>query len=233
MARGQHIFVRGFLRGVPFEHHGIDMGDGTVVHLSPEGGARVALRDSTNRFRVRRTTIEQFSEGRPIQVRKYASCLDPEVIASNAEARIGQTGYSLLEGNCEHFATLCATGQALSDQVEMAAATVSSVASAATKAFWVSTARAGTQVALKGAVKLHPATMIADGIEIAALAIGCRKGLRAPEAKRVARLSGNLTALGVGFALAGPGGAMVSLAAHSSSTAVANRICSRICRWIG
>lgn len=230
MTRGQHLYVRGSIGGVPYEHHGIDMGDGTVVHLSPEGGARVTLRDSSSRFQVRRTSLEQFAEGRPVEIRYHRQALDPEVIARNAESRIGFSGYSLLGGNCEHFATLCAAGVASSQQVEMGTATVSAVASAATKAFWVATARTGTQIALKGAVKLHPAAILADGIEIAALAVGCRTGLCPPDAKRFARISGNLTALGVGFALAGPGGAMVSLAAHTSSTAVAQRVCSSLGR---
>ena len=234
MTRGQHLYVRGSLGRVPFEHHGIDMGDGTIVHLSPEGGPRLTFRDHTNRFQVRRTTIEQFAEGRPVEIRHHTLALDPEVIAKNAECRIGISGYSLLGGNCEHFATLCATGVASSHQVEMGTATVSAVASAATKAFWVATARTGTRIvvkgAVKGAVKLHPAALLADGIEIATLAVGCRKGLSAPDAKRFARISGNLTALGVGFVLAGPGGAMVSLAAHTSSTSVAQRICTSVSR---
>jgi hypothetical protein len=46
MSRGEHIYVDGWCAGIPFQHHGIDMGDGTVVHLAPEAGARVTLRAS-------------------------------------------------------------------------------------------------------------------------------------------------------------------------------------------
>lgn len=233
MARGQHVYVVGSVGGIRFEHHGIDMGDGTVVHLCPEGGTRVTLRDSTNRFQVRRTSEDQFSEGRPIKICQHDNALEPEIVANNAESRIGDSGYSLLGGNCEHFATLCATGVAASKQVEMGTATASVMASAATKAFWVATAKAGTQLALKNAVKIHPAAMLADGIELAALAIGCHQGLKATKAKRYAGLSGNLTAAGIGFLLAGPGGAAVFLATHTGSKGVANHLCQKVHHWLG
>jgi hypothetical protein len=233
MGLGEHIYVKGTVRGIPFEHHGIDMGDGSVIHLAPETGPRVTLRDSTGLFSVRQTTLLEFSGGREIQVRRHFNRLDDDSIAENARSGLGLTGYSLLAGNCEHFATWCATGRANSHQIEMGAAAVSSVASAVTKSFWTATARMGTQVAVRGAVKLHPASILADGVEILMLAVGCRRGLEADDAKRVARVSGSLTALGLGLILAGPGGAVVSLAAHSSSTAISDRLCTRVRHWLG
>jgi len=64
--RGDHIFVSATVAGIPFEHHGIDMGDGTVIHLAPEGGARITLRDTTDRFTVRRDVMEIFSRGKAV-----------------------------------------------------------------------------------------------------------------------------------------------------------------------
>jgi len=225
MARGDHLVVKGSMGGIPYEHHGIDMGDDSVVHLAPEQGARITLRDSSPRFSVRRSSLEEFACGRAVSVIRHEKSQAVEAIVAKASSMLGQTGYSLLDGNCEHFATLCATGQAGSRQVEMGQATVAALASATTKAVWWTTGRMGARMAMKSVVKLHPAAMAADGIEILALAVGCRKGLSSHQAKQVARVSGNLTALGVGALVGGPIGAGVFLATHTSSTAIADNLC--------
>ncbi len=230
MARGEHIFVDGLVHGIPFQHHGIDMGDGTVIHLAPISGARIALNDSTDRFSVRRTTREEFCAGRTPEVRRHADGLPLEQVALRAEASLGRTGYSLLGGNCEHFASLCAIGKSHSHQIEMAQATVSAVASMATKAFWAVSSRVGSRLVARGITKLHPAMFLADGVEVAALAVSCQQGLDADRAKRLARLSGSVVAAGIGGVVAGPAGAAVCLATHSSSTAIADQFCKALRR---
>ena len=153
-------------------------------------------------------------------------------MAAAAESQVGLVGYHLLSGNCEHFATLCATGRSASQQVDMGVAAASSVASAATKTCWALTARWGGRAVIRGASKFHPAALLADGVELVTLAVGCRRGLSAPVAKRLARLSGGLTALGVGAVLGGPAGAMAGLATHASATACADRLCDRLQHWL-
>jgi hypothetical protein len=227
MAKGDHIYVTSFFGGIPYQHHGIDMGDETVIHLAAET-ARVTLRDDSGRFCVRRDSRQDFCRGGDPVIVRHADGLDAEQVAARAEELLGKPGYRLLDGNCEHFARYCATGQAVSHQIEMGQATLSAVASMSTKAFWSLSSKYGSRLAIKGATKVHPATLLADGVEIVALAIGCRSGLAADQAQRVARISGSLTALGVGVVVGGPAGAAACLATHSSSTAIANYFCKRV-----
>jgi len=109
MARGDHIKVRRW--GGVYTHHGIDMGDGTVIHLSGEPlRARHAC--------VCRTDMALFLAGGRARVVAYppgARSAD-EVIAA-AEAGLARGGYCLGRNNCEHFATQCKIGKPVSRQV--------------------------------------------------------------------------------------------------------------------
>ena len=230
MARGDHIYVAGTLRGIPFQHHGIDMGDGTVIHLAPASGVRVVLRDTSERFAVRRDSLEVFCIGRKPVVVTHPRGFAAEQVAERAESYLGKTGYSLLDGNCEHFAALCASGASKSQQIEMAEATVTAVTSMATKAVWSLAGRIGTKLTIKGVTRVHPALLLADGVEMAALAISCRSGMTAERSRSVAKLSSSLAAAGIGGLVGGPAGVAVSLAAHSSSSLVAERLCKAVRR---
>lgn len=225
MARGDHIYVSSSVGGIPFQHHGIDMGDGTVIHLAPVSGPRVTLRDRSGEFSVRRDNYDDFCRGEQPQVVAHANARQAEETARAAEESLGRTGYSLLDGNCEHFATSCATGRSESHQIEMGEATVSAMASMATKAFWALSSKIGGGMALRTAIKVHPATMLADGVEIAALALGCQSGFNAKHSRQLAKVSGTVAAAGIGTLVGGPVGAATCLAAHTSSAAVADRAC--------
>ena len=107
----------------------------------------------------------------------------------------------------------------------MGQATLAAVASASTKAFWLATGRMGTRMAVRGAVKLHPATLVADVVEMVTLAVGCQQGLHPVSAKSLARPSGNIAAVGLGALIGGPVGAGVFLAHHATSTRLADTIC--------
>lgn len=102
MARGDQIYVdREFLKqnGI-YKHHGIDCGDGTVIHYRKPSEI------------VERTSLATFSQGNPIYVKEYSKgfCFIPEVVVERAEKRLGEDKYNLLFNNCEHFATWCKTG---------------------------------------------------------------------------------------------------------------------------
>ncbi|MFO0940309.1 MAG: lecithin retinol acyltransferase family protein [Pirellulales bacterium] len=233
MARGDHIYVEDSLRGIPFQHHGIDVGDGYVIHLAPEDGARVTLRDQSERFAVRRVTLEEFAADRSVKIRTHHKQLSADEVVAAAEKRLGQCGYSLLEGNCEHFATACATGEWVSHQIEMSHGALSCVGSAATKAICSFGSKFGLSAVIRGATKTHPAILIADGVELVALTVGCKSGLPASSAKQVARVSGTLTAFGIGAIVAGPAGAVASMAAHEGSRKVADKLCQAARRILG
>ena len=88
-----------------FNHHGIDLGDGTVAHYL-EG--REILRSST----------DEFSQGQPLSVIEHADASLVRVTLQRAMSRIGEQNYNLLFNNCEHFATWCKTGRHRSGQID-------------------------------------------------------------------------------------------------------------------
>ena len=134
MARGDHIYVR---RGRHYTHHGVDCGDGTVIHyVGPRGSVR----------HVRQTPVEEFSVGSAVMVRDYEQRLGADEAIRKAESRLGSSGYHLVRNNCEHFAAWCCTGRARSTQVRRwALATQGTVASMV-----VATQALGTHLALLG-----------------------------------------------------------------------------------
>lgn len=88
-----------------FNHHGIDLGDGTVAHYL-EGRE------------ILRSPIEEFCQGQPISVIEHEHTSPSGVTLRRAMGRIGEQNYNLLFNNCEHFATWCKTGRHRSGQVE-------------------------------------------------------------------------------------------------------------------
>lgn len=107
MGRGEHIYVN----HVVFTHHGIDCGDGSVIH-HPGG-----LLTKANKV-ISRTSLDKFADGKQIFVRNYFNCGSPNVVIQRAESQLNTAGYNLFENNCEHFATWCKTGNKKSQQVE-------------------------------------------------------------------------------------------------------------------
>lgn len=105
MAAGDHLQVPR-QHGL-FDHHGIDLGDGTVAHYL-EG--REILRSSR----------EDFSQGQHLTVIQHVEASATGVTVRRAMSRIGEQNYNLLFNNCEHFATWCKTGRHRSSQIESA-----------------------------------------------------------------------------------------------------------------
>ncbi|EGJ33968.1 MULTISPECIES: lecithin retinol acyltransferase family protein [Moorena] len=109
MARGDQIYVfQKFLNleGV-YQHHGIDCGDGSVIHYRK------------NTETIERTSLATFALGETkIYVRQYSVCLIPDVVIRRAESRLGERQYNLIFNNCEHFANWCKTGKSESQQVK-------------------------------------------------------------------------------------------------------------------
>src|SRR5215212_1865161 len=135
MARGDHLYVR---RGRRYSHHGIDCGDGTVIHYAGPRG--------TERY-VARTSVDEFSIGSQVFVRSYDSRLSAEETVRHAESRLGSVGYHLVRNNCEHFAAWCCTGRAVSGQVRSWM-----MASQGTVASFLAAQSLGVHMALVGTV---------------------------------------------------------------------------------
>lgn len=108
MARGDQIYVLEPLanfQGV-YEHHGIDCGDGSVIHLRKYNKV------------ITRTPFFEFTSGKKVYVKDYPLAFVPDVVVRRAESRLGEeANYNLLFNNCEHFATWCKVGRAYSLQV--------------------------------------------------------------------------------------------------------------------
>jgi Lecithin retinol acyltransferase len=234
MAKGDHLFYATRFSGIPYQHHGVDMGDGSVIHLAPVSGACLAFHDPSDRFCVRRDSRDDFAGGQDVKTVHHEAPLDPEQIAERAESFLGRSGYNLLDNNCEHFANYCCTGVAESRQVDMGQHAVVSTASMATKVFWTVAASLGKRLAgattVRTAIRSNPLLLLADGVELAAITVGCASGLSPKKTQRIARISGNIVAAGIGGIVAGPAGAAASLAVHRSSTAIAEHACHQIRR---
>ncbi|MEX0671022.1 MAG: lecithin retinol acyltransferase family protein [Pirellulales bacterium] len=109
MARGDRLKVACRIIGstVTYQHHGIDLGDGTVVHARPHD-----FRHPSGGGRVVRTSRDDFSQGAAVKVgneppARYSS----DEVAERALSHEGREGYDLVIDNCEHFTTRCATGR--------------------------------------------------------------------------------------------------------------------------
>ncbi|QQE65282.1 phage-shock protein [Leptolyngbya sp. BL0902] len=109
MVRSDQIYVMRPLASIQgvYQHHGIDCGDGTVIHYRKLG----------DDAQIERTSLEMFSWGNPIR-RVYHAAMDPEdVVMQRAESRLGERQYDLFFNNCEHFATWCKIGRSESAQL--------------------------------------------------------------------------------------------------------------------
>ena len=109
MAKGDRIYAYrnlGQLNGL-YQHHGIDCGDGTVIHYRKPSET------------IERTSLETFSRGNPIYVVKDGDGFGyiPDVVVERAKSRLGERKYNLLFNNCEHFASWCKTGVNDSKQI--------------------------------------------------------------------------------------------------------------------
>ncbi|BAQ65749.1 lecithin retinol acyltransferase family protein [Geminocystis sp. NIES-3709] len=110
MAFGDQIYVwREFanLSGV-YQHHGIDVGDGSVIHYRKPSEI------------IEQTSFETFSKNNRVYVRQYPDGFSfiPEVVVKRSWSRLGENKYNLLFNNCEHFATWCKIGISESKQIE-------------------------------------------------------------------------------------------------------------------
>lgn len=106
MARGDQVYVMRDVMGVPYHHHGIDGGDGSIIHYRKVGTATVT-----------RTSTESFARGNPVYTLPRPMSFIPDVVMARAESRLGEQRYNLFFNNCEHFANWCKTGENVSPQL--------------------------------------------------------------------------------------------------------------------
>lgn len=142
-----------------YSHHGIDMGDGTVVHFTGEPFERVNAA-------VARTPFETFANGCPVSVVGHA--VDPMEVCKRARQHLGHSGYHLLFNNCEHFANWCVTGCRRSRQVDRTALRMAIVGGSLRVAAWIANKRLAPLVATRAVAGLGP---VGTGLAVAGLAV--------------------------------------------------------------
>lgn len=114
---GDQLAVQGEMEGIDYYHHGIFIS--AEVGLIDFGGPN--KREAT----VRSVDLLKFTDfGRKRLVRityPKGQCLPPEVVVDNAKKLLKNPhrwgAFDIITNNCEHFATKCKTGIAISKQV--------------------------------------------------------------------------------------------------------------------
>lgn len=240
MAIADHLRVRMYWRGViPYWHHGIDMGDGTVIHYS--SGLSLDLAGSTEDDRrrlesmeVRRTSLEQFTGGRGHEVVLHNTSLPADEVLTRAESCLGDKAYLLSHNNCEHFAHWCKTGTARSWQVEGIETAAFTAASAAAKgALALAAKREVSTLALKAASTplanaakaIKPVFLLADLAEYSAYIAAQKMGYSPETSRSMSRWTGRSTAAAIGMVSGGPAGAAAAVTVHEVTGKIAEKLC--------
>jgi hypothetical protein len=155
-----------------FNHHGIDLGDGTVAHYL-EGRA------------ILRSPREEFSRGQPLTTVDYppGRCSPTGVTVRRAMGRLGEQNYNLLFNNCEHFAHWCKTGRHRSNQVEDWLHT-GSLGALAIGQFIPAAVLTGARMLLRHGITVEPGHL-EKGKELASKTLSQLDGLRQGLQKRL------------------------------------------------
>lgn len=210
MAAGEHYFVWRRFRGIPFQHHAVDVGDGRAVHFSSPDGEVAGPGGDRSRFAILETDVAVITRDGRDRLHRIAhpAGFDPDEIVRRAREQVGTRGYDLIWNNCEHFACWCCIGERESRQVAVACGRAASAGLKLVAGWAVKAAVKGGSVRLMRG--FSPALALADVVYWAAEAGGHHVGLADPrDRQRAGRVAGAATAVGVG-AIAGPVGAGVA-----------------------
>lgn len=115
---GDHLKFRGAFGYPSLYHHGVYVGDGTVVHFYAHNA-----KDKTS-AQIQSIPLQRFIDlAAPYPVEKVQSvrpAFPPAVIRQRCLSKMGDKDYHVLLNNCEHFANWATTGDRRSYQVEAA-----------------------------------------------------------------------------------------------------------------
>ncbi len=225
MAVGDLIQVQCTRGPIRYLHYGIDIGDGTVVHLAMDRNGRS--------MSVQRVSVDDFCNGSEICVEAVEKPLPPEVVVEKALATVGKQGYHLAIGNCEHFARLMKTGKGESHQVDVFVGTVvrtafSCLASTAKRNVIASSLTALSQSRfLIVAGSLLP-TVVSETARHGTYLAARKLKMTHEQSSRSSRSVGYAASALSGFVLGGPVGSAGSLAISIASDRVTDAIKSQI-----
>ena len=232
MAAGDRVRVerRLAVSTVAYMHHGIDVGDGTVVHARPDdfhnplAGGRVEL-----------TSWTEFANGGAVLVTTNPPArFSTDETAQRALAHFGRPGYCPVIDNCEHFATWCATGERTSHQVDIVFARVGAAAArvgaavSARQILLTSAAGAAERIAVRTALSttvrlglktLVPAAIAGEAAALAAEWTAHQAGRSADDSRRAGEKAGlvmSAAACALAGLPAGPGGVIAGALAGAA-----------------
>lgn len=80
--RADHLLCRRGWGVEIYTHHGIDLGDGRVIHYTGETGRKESAR-------IAFTSFQEFSSGDPVEPVAYGICDEPDVVIARAMSRLG------------------------------------------------------------------------------------------------------------------------------------------------
>jgi len=113
------IWANRMARGLPYNHCGVYIGDGKVIHFAaPAGSPEISMKNAV----IHETTIEHFQGDCPLKIidfPKKVRCFSDNETVERAKSRIGEKGYKFLFNNCDHFATWCKTDKHISLQADI------------------------------------------------------------------------------------------------------------------
>jgi Lecithin retinol acyltransferase len=158
--------------GGAYKHHGIYVGDGRVVHysgFSDVGEVMISVVGKEACYPVEDVSLVDFSKGIAVNVKRHKQPIfQGQDVAERARSRIGESKYSVLSNNCEHFCEWCINDTHVSWQVRKTAQVASAISGA-------SLAGVATRIAIpRVAMALGGGTVLGSvaGPAVAVLATG-------------------------------------------------------------
>lgn len=116
LSPGDHLKFKGAFGYPSLYHHGVYVGNGTVVHFYAQNAK------DKNNAEIQAISLQRFIDlASPHPVEKVVTLrprLPVAVIQQRCLSKLGQKDYHVLLNNCEHFANWATTGEHRSYQVE-------------------------------------------------------------------------------------------------------------------
>lgn len=202
MAAADHLYVSYRF----YTHHGIDIGDGTVIHLSRSRGG------------ITRSSLDEFTDDRRLHVQHWPLADAPDTVLARAQSYLGAAKYDLFHANCEHFASWCKTGVAESAQVARVRRRAGAIRG-----------KLAARSLAKGSIKLvgpvavrsaSPALLAADVAQFGTETYLSHRGVKPETADAVGMGVGLTGSVAIGAALGGPIGACVGAGIWAAGEAI-------------
>lgn len=120
---GDVVWADRMAQGKPYNHCGIYIGNGRVIHFAAPQGSEISQENAV----IHETSFECFKDGCPVKVIDFPNGKSPDETIERALSRLGEKGYDFAANNCDHFATWCKTGEHRSLQVDKVKNTIRSM----------------------------------------------------------------------------------------------------------